>query len=135
MQTGTLDAAVTSSTSLISFRLQEIAKNVTSGRTGSFWFMFEPLLMSKSVFDSLTPEQQKIFDEVGAGLEPFALQAAKADDEELARVYTAAGVKVSDFTPEALAKWKTIAQDTAWKDFAARNESCASLLRLAEAVA
>ncbi len=58
MQTGSLDAAVTSSTSLISFRLQEIAKNVTSARTGSFWFMFEPLLMSKIVFDSLTPEQQ-----------------------------------------------------------------------------
>src|SRR5882762_5905202 len=43
MQTGTLDAAVTSSTSLISFRLQEIAKSVTSGRQGSFWFMLEPL--------------------------------------------------------------------------------------------
>ncbi|MBN8898987.1 MAG: TRAP transporter substrate-binding protein DctP, partial [Rhodospirillales bacterium] len=41
MQTGSLDAAVTSSTSLISFRLEEIAKNVTSGRKGSFWFMFE----------------------------------------------------------------------------------------------
>ena len=34
MQTGSLDAAVTSSTSLISFRLQEISKNVTSARGG-----------------------------------------------------------------------------------------------------
>ena len=47
MQTGALDAAVTSSTSLISFRLEEISKAVTSGIKGSFWFMFEPLLMSK----------------------------------------------------------------------------------------
>ena len=58
MQTGSLDAAVTSSTSLISFRLQEISKNVTSGRQGSFWFMFEPLIISKAIFDALPAEQQ-----------------------------------------------------------------------------
>src|ERR1700736_3764231 len=65
MQTGSLDAAVTSSTSLISFRLEEIAKNVTSGRSGSFWFMLEPLLISKDIFDSLPADQQKIVTTVG----------------------------------------------------------------------
>ena len=65
MQTGSLDAAVTSSTSLISFRLEEISKAVTTGRAGSFWFMLEPLLMSKQVFDTLTPSQQKAIVEVG----------------------------------------------------------------------
>src|SRR5213079_1031620 len=63
MQTGSLDAAVTSSTSLISFRLEEISKAVTSGKSGSFWFMFEPLLMSKQVFDSLPAAQQKAIEE------------------------------------------------------------------------
>ncbi len=77
MQTGSLDAAVTSSTSLISFRLQEIAKNVTTARGGSFWFMFEPLLMSKQVFDSLTPEQQAAITEAGTAQEAFAVQAAR----------------------------------------------------------
>jgi hypothetical protein len=42
---------------------------------------------------------------------------------------------VADFNAPALAKWKEIAQATAWKDFAARNQSCADLLKLAEAVA
>ena len=135
MQTGSLDAAVTSSTSLISFRLQEIAKNVTSARGGSFWFMFEPLLMSKQVFDSLTPEQQAAITEVGLAQEPFALDAAKADDQALAEIYGKAGVKVVDMTADDIAKWKAVAQDTAWKDFAARNASCANLLKLAEAVA
>ena len=32
MQTGAMDAAMTSSTSLISFRLEEIAKDLTTGR-------------------------------------------------------------------------------------------------------
>jgi len=135
MQTGSLDAAVTSSTSLISFRLQEISKNVTSGRDGSFWFMLEPLLISKIVFDSLSPDQQKVVVDVGASLEPFGLSAAKADDEALAKIYGAAGVTVKTFTQAALAKWKAIAQDTAWKDFASRSDSCAQLLKLAQAVA
>jgi TRAP-type C4-dicarboxylate transport system substrate-binding protein len=134
MQTGSLDAAVTSSSSLISFRLQEVSKNVTTGRGGSFWFMLEPLLMSKTIFDSLTPEEQKAVTEVGESLEPFALQSAKADDDELAKIYKAAGIGVKDMTAADLKKWRTIAQDSAWKDFAARSEACANLLKLAQSV-
>jgi len=135
MQTGSLDAAVTSSTSLISFRLEEISKAVTTGRTGSFWFMLEPLLISKQIFDSLPTPHQAIMTAVGTEMEPFGLQAAKADDEDLARVYAKAGVGAHDMDAAAIQKWKTLAQETAWKDFAARNAACAGLLKLAEAVA
>ena len=135
MQTGSLDAAVTSSTSLISFRLQEVTKNVTTGRHGSFWFMLEPLLMSKIVFDGLTPEQQRAITEVSASLEPFAVKSAKADDEELAKIYQAAGIAVHDMSPADLAKWRAVAEESAWKDFAARGESCANFLKLAASVA
>ncbi len=134
MQTGSLDAAVTSSTSLISFRLQEIAKSVTTGRQGSFWFMLEPLLMSKAIFEALTPDQQKVLVEVGAEQEAFALAAAKQDDEDLATIYAKANVKVADFNADALAKWRAIAEETAWKDYAVRNAACAGLLKLALAV-
>jgi TRAP-type C4-dicarboxylate transport system substrate-binding protein len=134
MQTGLLDAAVTSSTSLISFRTGEISKAVTSGIKGSFWFMLEPLLMSKSVYDTLSADQQKAISEVGASLEPFALEQAKADDLELARVFGRAGARVAEFDAPALQEWKQIARDTAWKDFAARSAACAGLLTLAEQV-
>ena len=135
MQTGSLDAAVTSSTSLISFRLQEIAKNVTTARGGSFWFMLEPLLMSKDVFDSLTPDQQSAITAAGTAQEPFALESAKSDDQAMADIYAKAGVKVSDMTAADIAAWKTVAQATAWKDYANRNAACANLLKLAQAVA
>jgi len=135
MQTGSLDAAVTSSTSIISFRLEEIAKAVTTGRTGSFWFMFEPLLMSKQVFDALPAPHQKAISEVGTEIEAFGLQAAKADDEDLARVFAKAGVTAKDMDAAALDKWRALAQGTAWKDFADRNAACAGLLKLAQAVA
>ena len=135
MQTGSLDAAVTSSTSLISFRLEEISKAVTTGRTGSFWFMFEPLLMSKQVFDTLTPAQQKAIDEVGLEMETFGLVSAKQDDDALVTVYAKVGVTAQDMDATAIGRWKELAQATAWKDFAERNASCAALLKLAEAVA
>jgi TRAP-type C4-dicarboxylate transport system substrate-binding protein len=134
MQKGRVDAAFTSSTSLISFRLQEIAKNVTSAQKGSFWFMLQPLLISRSAFQSLTADQQKAVTEAGAAQEDFALQASRADDEAVAEIYTEGDVKVAAFTPDALAKWKAIAEDTAWADFAKRSRGCAQLLKLAQAV-
>ena len=134
MQTGSLDAAITSSTSLISFRLQEIAKNVTGGRAGSFWFMLEPLIMSKAIYDALTPDQQKAVSDVGQSLEEFGLAQAHADDDALAAIYSKAGVKVQDFNADALAKWRVIAEKAAWTDYAARNAACAALLKLAEGV-
>ena len=39
MQTGACDAGITSSTSLISFRLEEVAKSLTSGAGAAYWFM------------------------------------------------------------------------------------------------
>ncbi len=67
-------------------------------------------------------------------LKSFALGAAKADDEALATIYAKAGVKVADFSGDAMEKWRTIAEATAWKDYAARNAGCATLLKLAETV-
>jgi len=134
MQTGALEAAVTSSTSLISFRLEELSENLTASRGRSFWFMLEPLLIAKSTLQALTPEQQKIVREVGSELEPFGTAAAKQDDEEVAKVYAAKGVKVHDLKEEHIEKWRTLARDTAWKDFATRSKKAADLLKLAEAV-
>jgi TRAP-type C4-dicarboxylate transport system substrate-binding protein len=132
MQTGAMEAALTSSTSLISFRLEEVSKALTTGRAGSYWFMFEPLLMSRSVFDRLPKDQQNLILTVGAELEAFAVKSAQADDQQVAAVYQKAGAKVVDMNAAALKKWQTIARATAWKDYADRNESCAKLLKLAE---
>lgn len=134
MQTGALDAAVSASTSLISFRLDELTKNLTSGRGQSFWFILEPLLMAKSTFQSLTPEQQKVVTEVGLELEDFAFEAAKHDDQELVKVYAAKGAKINELTPEHIEKWKVLSRETAWKDFANKSKRNAELMKLAEAV-
>jgi len=132
MQTGAADAAMTSSTSLISFRLEEVSKHLTTGRGKAYWFMLEPLLMSKLVFDKLPKEQQQVIMQVGLEMEKFGTELARVDDRQVAEIYQKAGAKVYDLDDKAVKKWQALARDTAWKDFAARSPSCAHLMQLAE---
>ena len=132
MQTGAMDAAMTSSTSFISFKLEEIAKHLTSGRDRTYWFMFEPLMISKEVFGKLPKAQQDVVMAVGAELETFARDAAKADDKAATEIYAKAGAKVYDMDEATLKKWQAIARETAWKDFGEKSESCAALLKAAQ---
>ena len=135
MQTGAMDAAMTSSTSFISFKLEEIAKSLTSGRNKAYWFMFEPLMMSKEVFSKLPKAHQDILMAAGAEQEKFATEAAKADDRIAAEVYAKAGAKVFDLDDATVRKWQAIARETAWKDYAERSDSCAALLKAAQKLA
>ena len=134
MQSGVLDAALTSSTSLISFRLHEHAKHVTTARDKTFWFMFEPIMMAKSTFDKLTPEQQKIVMEVGASLEKFGMDSARVDDQKLAEVFKQAGDAVHDMNEAAFAKWRDVARSSSWKDFEEKVPNGKKLLDMAVAV-
>ncbi len=134
MQTGACDAGITSSTSLISFRLEEVAKALTSGADASYWFMMEPLLMSKAIFDKLPKNHQDTILAVGAELEAFGKKGAQDDDIEVAKVYEKAGAKVSKLDKATVGKWRDIARDTAWKDYSAKTAAAANLLKLASDV-
>jgi TRAP-type C4-dicarboxylate transport system substrate-binding protein len=134
MQTGACDAGLTSSTSLISFRLEEVAKSLTSGAKSSYWFMLEPLLMSKSIFDSLPKNHQDVILALGMEMEAFGRKGAQEDDAEVAKVYAKAGAKVSELDAATVDKWRNIARDTAWKDYGAKTATSAQLLKLASDV-
>jgi TRAP-type C4-dicarboxylate transport system substrate-binding protein len=132
MQTGAADAAMTSSTSLISFRLEEVSKYLTTGRNKAYWFMLEPLLMSKEIFDKLPRDQQQIILQVGVEMEKFGTEQAKIDDKLVADIYAKAGAKVVDLDQATVAKWQALAREAAWKDYAAKSPGCARILQLAE---
>lgn len=134
MQTGACDAGITSSTSLISFRLEEVSKALTSGAQASYWFMLEPLLMSKSVFDGLPKKHQDIILSLGSELEAFGKKGAQDDDADVAKIYQKAGAKVSALDAATVNKWRDIARDTAWKDYGAKTAKAANLLKLASDV-
>jgi len=134
MQTGTMDVAMTSSTSLMSFRLEEIAKNLTTGRGKGFFFIFEPLLMSKQIFDSLPKDQQTAIMEVGLEMEKFGLEKSKEDDVTVAKVYEKVGIKTFDLDQAQVDKWKAVARDTCWKDYADKSPGNAEFLKLSQQV-
>jgi TRAP-type C4-dicarboxylate transport system substrate-binding protein len=134
MQTGACDAATTSSTSLISFRLEEVAKSLTTGRGKSYWYMLEPLLMSKQIFDKLPKNQQDVIMQLSAELEQFGYKEAAADDVKVAEVYAKKGARVVDMDDAVVEKWRALARVTAWKDYADRTALSAELLKLADAV-
>jgi TRAP-type C4-dicarboxylate transport system substrate-binding protein len=131
MQTGACDAALTSSTSLISFRLEEVAKSLVTGRGKAYWFMLEPLVMSKAVFDKMPKNHQDAIMGLAAELEAFATKEAMADDEKVAEVYKKKGAKVADLDEATVEKWRAIARATAWKDYSDRTALSAELLKLA----
>ena len=134
MQTGTMDVCMTTSTSFISFRLEEIAHSLTTSRNKSFFFVFEPLLMSKQVFDALPKDQQTAIMDIGADMEKFALEKAKADDDEVAKVYEKRGIKTYDIDQSQVDKWKAVANETCWKEYAEKSASCAEFLKLSQQV-
>ena len=133
LQTGAADAAISTATSLLSFRSFEVAKNLTIGQGKALWYVLEPLLMSKTIFDRLTKEQQAAIYAAGADAEKFGNEAAKVDDKRLVEVYAKSG-KVIDLPDAALKKWQALSRETAWKDFASKSDNCARMLALAEKV-
>jgi TRAP-type C4-dicarboxylate transport system substrate-binding protein len=134
MQTGACDAAITSSTSLISFRLEELAKSLTTGRGKSYWYMLEPVIMSKQIFDALPKKHQDTIMAIGVEMEDFGTKEAIADDKNVAEVYGKKGAKVADLDDAIVDKWRAIARTTAWKDYGEKSELAADLIKLAETI-
>jgi len=135
MQTGAVDVVTTSATSLISFRLQEVSRHLTVGKQGkSYWFMLEPLIMSKQVFDTLSKAEQDAIMAIGLEMEKFGVKEAMADDEKVADVYAKKGLQVADLNDATVEKWRAIARDTAWKDYAGKTPLSAELLKLADSI-
>jgi TRAP-type C4-dicarboxylate transport system substrate-binding protein len=96
--------------------------------------MLEPLIMSKRIFDVLPKDQQDMIMALGRELEEFGTREAMADDEKVADVYVKKGAKVADLDEATVEKWRAIARDTAWKDYAGKSALSAELLKLAQGV-
>jgi TRAP-type transport system periplasmic protein len=132
MQTGSIGACATSSTSLMSFKLNELTKYLLAPGTQSFFFVLEPILMSKQIFDALPKDQQEAVLAAGEEVEAFGRKASEEDDTVLVETFRKGGLTVDIMDAEMLKAWQTVARDSAWKDFAARSADTARFLKLAE---
>lgn len=134
MQTGVLDAANTSSSSFVSYRIYEQVKCYTPAGDVALWFMYQPLLMNKSTFDGLTAEQQAALRAGAAEAQAFYLEEAKKEDAASADVFREAGVEIARMTPEDFNAWRELAKTTSYASFVADVPEGQALLDMALAV-
>ncbi|MDP3342001.1 TRAP transporter substrate-binding protein DctP [Frigidibacter sp.] len=117
MQQNVLNALNTSSSSFVSFRLQELAKCYTPAADVALWFMYQPMLINKSTFDGLTPEQQAALMAGAAKAEAYYFEEAKKEDAASVEVFRAAGVEIAEMTQEDFDAWQALAQESSYKQF------------------
>ena len=134
MQSGVLDAVNTSSSSFASFRLYEQVACYTPAGDYALWFMYQPLIMNKSTFEGLTPEQQAALTAAAEKAQAFYLEEAKKEDAASADVFRENGVEIAEMTAEDFAAWQALAQETAYKAFVEETPGGQELLDLALSV-
>jgi TRAP-type C4-dicarboxylate transport system substrate-binding protein len=133
MQTGVLDAAITSASSFDSYKLYEQVESYTSPTQNTFWFMFEPLVISMKTWEKLSSDQQKIFEEVAADLQGFANTASAEDDARVEQVFKEKGVNVVQMDDASYQQWVEVAKPV-WEQFAKEVEGGQELIDLAQQV-
>jgi TRAP-type transport system periplasmic protein len=118
LQTGVLDAVNTSSGSFVSYRIYEQVDCLTPPGDYALWFMYEPILMAKSSFEQLTPEQQQALLDAGQKAEDYFFEAAKGLDQELVDAFEKAGVQVQAMDQAQFDAWLDLAKNSSYKIFA-----------------
>jgi TRAP-type C4-dicarboxylate transport system substrate-binding protein len=134
LQTGVINGANTSSSSLVSYRIYEQVNCLTAPGKNALWVMYEPILMAKKSFEKLNPEQQKALLKAAEKAEQFAFEASIEADKKLVDAYKNAGVKVVEMTAEQAAMWRKIADTSSYKDFSDSVKGGKELLDMALSV-
>jgi TRAP-type C4-dicarboxylate transport system substrate-binding protein len=134
MQTGVLDAANTSSSSFVSYRIFEQVACYTPAADIALWFLYQPLLMNKSTFDGLSAEQQTALLAAAEKAEEHYREQAKLQDAASVEVFEKAGVEIAQMTAEDFAAWQALAQETSYAAFVADVPGGQELLDMALAV-
>jgi TRAP-type C4-dicarboxylate transport system substrate-binding protein len=134
MQTGVLDAANTSSSSFVSYRIYEQVKCYTPAGDVALWFMYQPMLMNKRTFDDLNEDQQKALMEGAAKAEAFYLEEAKKQDANSVKVFEEAGVEIAQMSDDDFDAWLAVAKETSLKKFVDEVKGGQELLDMALAV-
>jgi TRAP-type C4-dicarboxylate transport system substrate-binding protein len=134
MQTGVIEATDTSSGSFVSFRLYEQVKCLTAPGQNALWFMYEPVLMAKKKFESLTAKQRDALKAAGKKSEDYFDRETRNLDEKMVEAFKKANVEVAELTPTQFAKWRQVAKDTSYKVFAEKVAGGDKLIEKALAV-
>ena len=116
MRDGRLDGTLTSYETFVSTKIYEHAKFFTAGSPG-IWMFMNALMISKSLWDSLSDTEQQAFEEAAAISEDYFATTQDQAEKTFIETFSRAGAKYHKFTFEEYLTWLRLAQQTAWKKY------------------
>src|ERR1035437_3708103 len=118
LQTGVAEATDTSTGSFVWFRIYEQVKCVPAPGDNAFWFMYEPVLMSKKSFDKLNKKQQETLLKAGKKAQEYFAKETKGLDDAMVKVFREHKVEVVTLTPAEYDAWVKVARESSYAEFA-----------------
>jgi TRAP-type C4-dicarboxylate transport system substrate-binding protein len=103
IKTGVVDGAVIITTGMFPFKLHEVAKYITKVNIGAV--ISGAMAMNKDTWDSLTPEMQKLFLDLGEGYGDRQTDIVAGNVEKFLGLMKKDGVEVIDFPEAERQKW------------------------------
>lgn len=132
LSTGVLDSCMTTSTSLVSYRLYEKLKFVNLPKNYSIFHTLTPLLMSKQAWESLSSQQQAALEKVAEDMYVDWIPAAfDRSTEDVIRSFSRPGIEIHYMNESEFVKWRNFAIGTAWERFKTTAPEGEELLELA----
>jgi TRAP-type C4-dicarboxylate transport system substrate-binding protein len=118
LQTGVLDALMTTYSSFQSFRLYEVLDHLVVGRQNYVFSTLAGIVISNKTWAKLSPDQKKDMLEVGRGIEKKFHDEVMLEDEKAADLFSKKGVKIHYMTDAEFKAWEEASKNSAWKSFA-----------------
>jgi TRAP-type transport system periplasmic protein len=117
-QSGVVQATDTSLGTFASMRLYEQTKCLTAPGHNALWMMYEPVLMSKKVFDGLTKPQQAAILKAGKDAQAYYDSKSAAVDEAAIKAFEDNKVQVVTLTDAQFQIWLDLAKQTSYANYA-----------------
>src|SRR5690606_12358533 len=116
MAAGELEGALTSYESFVSFRIYEHAKFATFGGYG-IWTSFQPLIMSRSAWESLSPEEQRALEEAAEVSNAYFVETQRDALQSATDAFEKAGAEVRQLSYDEYEAWLKVAQVSSWSEY------------------
>ena len=131
LQTGALDAFMTTYSSFITYRHYEVLEHLTVSKGFSIFSAMHGILVGNKTWDKLSESQRKALTEAGREVQPYITKLSEGISEECVKIYQEKGLKVHFLKEKEFNEWFELSKSTAYKTFAKKVKGGKELLDLA----
>ena len=120
LQSGVLDALMTTYSSFQSFRLHEVLDHLVVGRDNYVFSTLCGIVISTKTWAKLNQEQKNAMTEAGRAIEKKFHEEVQQEDERATALFSKKGVKIHYMTDAEFKAWEDLSKQSAWKKFGER---------------